>query len=133
MPLIALKLSCYHYYHIHVHLLSILICSTSTIHLQLSFYALTIQRISWISLCNVTCCMRQNVQFALYRDVLATHSSLKEILPLVKELQSGQEHGSYRGCKIKFKDFLRTFQGLTRHFQGLFFAAGTSLCRRLIW
>ena len=41
-------------------------------------------------------------------------------------------HGSYRGCKKKIKDFLRTFQGLTRYFQGLFFAAGTSLCRRLI-
>ena len=41
-------------------------------------------------------------------------------------------HGSYRGCKKKFKDFLRTFQGLTSDFQGLFFAAGTSLCRRLI-
>ena len=40
-----------------------------------------------------------------------------------------KKHGSYRGCTKKFKDFLRTFQGLTRYFQGLSFAAGTSLCR----
>ena len=74
----------------------------------------------------------QATEVMLVRQVRLRRSDTHSIARL-NYTELARFHGSYRGCKIKFKDFLRTFQGLTRYFQGLFFAAGTSLCRRLIW